>query len=149
MTGSFGVPADAADVLDLEQYRGRVVVVDFWASWCTPCRQSFPWLNELQAKYGPQGLVIVGVNVDRNRDDATRFLDEVPANFPIVYDTAGALASRYDVPGMPSSYVFGPDGGVIAKHIGFRKADREAREHEIRSLLQTVGNARSESRGSK
>lgn len=128
-------PANAADALNLEQYRGKVVVVDFWASWCTPCRQSFPWLNELQAKYGQRGLVIVGVNVDRNREDAIRFLNDVPANFPIVYDSAGTLASRYEVPGMPSSYVIGPDGSVIAKHIGFRKADRDARETEIRSLL--------------
>jgi thiol-disulfide isomerase/thioredoxin len=127
--------ANAADALNLEQYRGKVVVVDFWASWCTPCRQSFPWLNELQAKFGKHGLVIVGINVDRNREDAMRFLSAVPANFPIVYDSSGTLASRYDVPGMPSSYVIGPDGAVVAKHIGFRKADRDARENEIRALL--------------
>ena len=127
----------AATPLNLEQHRGKVVLVDFWASWCTPCRQSFPWLNELQAKYGEQGLVVIGVNVDRTHEDAARFLRDVPAKFSIVYDPEGALASRYEVPGMPSSFVFGPSGELIAKHIGFRSADRDKRESEIRSLLPT------------
>lgn len=127
--------AKATETLNLDQYRGKVVLVDFWASWCTPCRQSFPWLNDLQAKYGDHGLVVVAVNVDRSREDAARFLRDVPAKFPIVYDPEGALASRYDVPGMPSSFVFGPSGDLIAKHIGFRSADRDERESQIRSLL--------------
>ena len=70
--------AQAADGLDLERFRGKVVVVDFWASWCAPCRQSFPWLNEMQAKYGSAGLVVIAVNVDRERAEAERFLREVP-----------------------------------------------------------------------
>jgi thiol-disulfide isomerase/thioredoxin len=135
-----GAPPDAgaADSLNLDQYRGKVVLVDFWASWCAPCRQSFPWLNQLHAKYGEHGLVIVGVNVDRAREDASRFLRDTPANFPILYDPEGTLAARYDVPGMPSSYLFGPDGELIAQHIGFRMADRDSREAQLRALLPSL-----------
>jgi thiol-disulfide isomerase/thioredoxin len=128
--------ADSSDGLGLEQLRGKVVVVDFWASWCEPCRHSFPWLNEMQARYGGRGLVIIGVNVDRERAEAERFLREVPATFRIVYDPTGALASRYEVPGMPSSYVIGPKGDIVGRHIGFRNGLRAEREAELRKLLE-------------
>ena len=130
------VAADSGDTLELERLRGKVVLLDFWASWCEPCRHSFPWLNEMQAKYADRGLVIIGVNVDRDRADAERFLRDVPAAFHIVYDPAGALASRYDVPGMPSSYVIGPNGDVVGRHVGFRNASRAEREAELQKLLE-------------
>ena len=124
-----------ADVLNLEQYRGKVVVVDFWASWCQPCRRSFPWLGAMQEKYRDRGLIVVGVNVDHERADADRFLKEVPARFNIVFDPDGELASRFDVPGMPSTYVFGPDGALITKHIGFKESAAQERETELSKLL--------------
>lgn len=76
--------------------------MDFWASWCEPCRVSFPWLNEMQAKYGER-LVVIGVNVDRERADASRLLTQAPAQFHIMYDPESKLASSYEVMGMPSS----------------------------------------------
>jgi cytochrome c biogenesis protein CcmG/thiol:disulfide interchange protein DsbE len=127
--------ARAADGLDLEQYRGKVVLLDFWASWCQPCRQSFPWLNEMQAKYADRGLVVIGVNVDRVQSDAQRFLHDVPAAFHIVYDPDGALAARYDVPGMPVSYVVDRNGAIVGHHIGFRNATRTERETQLQQLL--------------
>jgi cytochrome c biogenesis protein CcmG, thiol:disulfide interchange protein DsbE len=130
--------ADAPDPLDLAHLRGKVVLVDFWASWCEPCRHSFPWLNAMQAKYAARGLVVIGVNVDRERADADRFLRDVPAEFRIVYDPTGALASHYDLPGMPVSYVIGPKGEVIGRHIGFRNALRDERETELQKLLEAA-----------
>ena len=128
----------ATDPLDLARYRGKVVLVDFWASWCEPCRHSFPWLNALQASHADRGLVVIGVNVDRDRAEAERFLHEVPARFQIVYDPAGALAARYDLPGMPVSYLIGRNGAVISRHIGFRSSLREQREAEVRKLLEAA-----------
>jgi cytochrome c biogenesis protein CcmG, thiol:disulfide interchange protein DsbE len=134
----FSTTGQAADTLRLDRYRGKVVLVDFWASWCEPCRHSFPWLNAMQAKYADRGLVIIGVNVDREQADAQRFLREVPAGFEIVYDPNGSLATHYEVPGMPSSYVFDPGGTLISRHIGFRNAARAEREAEIEKLLPTA-----------
>lgn len=130
----YAMPGNAAESLDLAAHRGKVVLVDFWASWCEPCRHSFPWLNEMQAKYGDR-LVVIGVNVDRERAAANRFLSQVPAHFQIVYDPSGDLAAEYGVMGMPSSYVFDTSGALVDKHIGFRKALREERESQLRELL--------------
>ena len=127
--------ASAADTLDLTHYRGKVVLVDFWASWCVPCRRSFPWLNEMQERYGDRGLIVVGVNVDANRSAAEGFLREVPAQFQIIYDPAGELAAAYRVPGMPTSFLFGPDGSLVSNHIGFQQTARDEREAELQRLL--------------
>lgn len=129
--------AAAADPLALDQHRGKVVLVDFWASWCEPCRLSFPWLNEMQAKYGDR-LVVIGVNVDSERRDADRFLTQVPARFQVVYDPNGKIAAQYDVMGMPSSYVFDTSGKLIDTHIGFRKGARAERETQLRELLTST-----------
>src|SRR5579863_797355 len=75
------VASAAAPDLDLNQYHGKVVYLDFWASWCKPCRQSFPWMNRMLDMYGDKGLVIIAVNLDEDRKDADRFLKEVPAKF--------------------------------------------------------------------
>lgn len=128
-----------ADGLDLDQYRGKVVVVDFWASWCAPCRRSFPWLNEIQSKYRDR-VVVIGVNVDRNQAEAAQFLRDVPATFSMIYDPDGKLAAHYDVPGMPTSFIFDAQGKLVAKHIGFRSSDIAAREQELRELLPAGAN---------
>jgi thiol-disulfide isomerase/thioredoxin len=128
--------ADTAAPLDLARHRGKVVLVDFWASWCEPCRRSFPWLNSMHARYADRGLVVIGVNVDRERAQADRFLRDVPAAFQIVYDPTGTLASHYDLPGMPVSLVIGPNGEVVARHIGFRSSLSAQREAELQQLLE-------------
>ena len=128
-------PASASDGLDLEQHAGKVVVVDFWASWCVPCRRSFPWMNRMQAQYGDQGLVIIGVNVDRDRDSAAEFLADVPASFKIHYDNDATLAREFGVEAMPSSFVIGRDGQVIARHLGFKVKRQEEYEAVLRKAL--------------
>ena len=114
--------------LDLQQYAGKVVVIDFWASWCTPCRKSFPWLNTMQAKYADQGLVVIGVNVDEELAAAKEFLRDVPAQFQIHYDTSGQLAKKYEVLAMPSSYILDRQGNLVKTHLGFKS--RNIAEYE-------------------
>jgi thiol-disulfide isomerase/thioredoxin len=121
--------------LDLSQYRGHVVVVDFWASWCKPCRQSIPWLNDLRQRYAGQGLIVIGVNVDAERGDAERFQHDVPIGFDVIYDPQGRLAEQFHVQGMPSSFVFDRDGKLARTLLGYRDAQRPQHEAEIQELL--------------
>lgn len=123
--------SSASDTLVLDEYRGEVVVVDFWASWCVPCRRSFPWLNKMHTKYAEDGLVIIGVNLDADRNDAGAFLAEYPAAFKIYYDTEAVLAKDFGVEAMPSSFVIGRDGEIVAHHLGFKVK----RQQEYEAIL--------------
>lgn len=120
-------------------YAGKVVVVDFWASWCAPCRRSFPWLNSMRAKYGAEGLVVVGVNLDIERAEADRFLAEYPPEFDVFFDVDKRLAHRFDVSAMPSSYVIGRDGRIVARHLGFKVREQADYEAAIVSALRQPG----------
>ncbi|WP_082507077.1 MULTISPECIES: choice-of-anchor D domain-containing protein [unclassified Duganella] len=124
-----------AGTVKLEHYQGKLVYIDFWASWCGPCRQSFPWMNEMQARYGGQGLQVVGINVDAKTDDARSFLNATPASFVIAFDPNGTAPRTYGVKGMPSSVLIGPDGKVLYEHSGFRPADRTVLEARIKTAL--------------
>lgn len=127
-----------ADTLDLTEYRGKVVIVDFWASWCVPCRRSFPWLNQMHGKYGADGLVIVGVNMDAEPGEADAFLDEFPVDFRIVSDPDGVLARQFEVIAMPSSYVLDANGGIVARHLGFKVKNQDEYEQAIRTALASL-----------
>ncbi|GGD00403.1 thiol:disulfide interchange protein [Undibacterium terreum] len=119
----------------LAKYQGKLIYLDFWASWCGPCRQSFPWMNELQNKYGAQGLQVIGVNLDARNEDARTFLAGTPAHFVIAFDPAGATPRNYGVRGMPSSLLIGPDGKVLFEHSGFKDADKVELEEKIKASL--------------
>lgn len=121
--------------LPLASLRGKVVYLDYWASWCAPCRQSFPWMAQMQERYAERGLVVLAVNVDRERAEAQRFLAASPAKFRIAYDPNGDTARLMNIKGMPSSFLIGRDGAILASHIGFRDTDRAPREAEIKTLL--------------
>jgi thiol-disulfide isomerase/thioredoxin len=116
---SSGAKSDEAGTLDLNAYAGKVVYLDFWASWCAPCRLSFPWLNAMEEALGPRGLVVIGVNVDHDHGPAEEFLRENAANFRIVYDPEGRIARKYGLQGMPTSVLIGRDGKVHSTHSGF------------------------------
>jgi cytochrome c biogenesis protein CcmG, thiol:disulfide interchange protein DsbE len=122
--------------VSLAALRGKVVYVDFWASWCAPCRKSFPWMNSMQKRYGDQGLVIVAVNLDKTHELSDRFLSEVPAELTIAYDPEGKVASAYKVKGMPSSYLIDRTGRIHSSHIGFREETASGMEAAIKDLLQ-------------
>jgi cytochrome c biogenesis protein CcmG/thiol:disulfide interchange protein DsbE len=124
--------------VSLAALKGKLVYVDFWASWCGPCRQSFPWMNSLQARYGAKGLQVLAVNLDANRADADKFLAEVPARFAIGFDAQGDTPRRYSIKGMPTSVLIGADGHVIQVHSGFREEDRKGLEAAIDSAIASA-----------
>ena len=131
---SFKVPS-AKGMVELDKLRGQVVYLDFWASWCTPCRKSFPWMNEMQHKYEKDGLTIVAVNLDKKRDLIDKFLKNTPADFTIAYDPGGQLAKTYKLVGMPTSYLIDRNGQIHETHVGFRKKDKDKLEAKIQRLL--------------
>ncbi len=134
LAGTRSGTARAAE-LDLGAYRGKVVYLDFWASWCTPCRKSFPWLASLVHEYGAQNIVVVAVNVDHDRRRAERFLDETPANFSVIYDPKGEIAATYKVVGMPSAVLIDRAGKVRFQHEGFSEKGKESYEEQLRILV--------------
>ena len=133
---AFSLPSASGKNVSLNALKGQVVLVDFWASWCAPCRESFPFLNRMHRQYNAQGLHILGINVDEKCTDATRFLDKIPAQFSVLYDAAGETPKAYDLKVMPSSYLIGRDGKIRIVHKGFRTKDEAALEAAIASALQ-------------
>lgn len=127
--------AVAAPALDLQSLHGRVVYVDFWASWCTPCRQSFPWMEAMERKYADQGLTVVAINLDHERADADRFLRTFLPDFTISFDPDGHLAEIYGVQAMPTSVLLDRHGVRRFTHLGFRSADEADYEQHIRTLV--------------
>ena len=130
----FELPGDSGTV-SLKQYRNQVVFVDFWASWCVPCKYSFPWMNEMQERYGEDGFKVIGINVDKDKAMAKKFLEHVPATFDIAYDPEGEVADLYSLKVMPSSYLIDRDGNLVHAHKGFKTSDGSRMEDMIRKLL--------------
>ncbi len=120
----------------LSQYTNQVIYLDFWASWCAPCRTSFPLLNELFEKYQKQGFEVVAVNLDEDLDDAQKFLAELPVTFTILHDAEGQWAEKYGIESMPTSFIIDKHGVVQHVHNGFSKADIGKLENKIASLLE-------------
>lgn len=117
------------------EYQGKVLYVDFWASWCTSCMQSFPFLNQLTHEFGEQGLHIVGVNLDEKIDDALAFLGHHPSHFTIANHGGEQCAKSFDVQAMPSSYLIDKKGVIRYIHQGFREGETEALKVQIVQLL--------------
>ncbi len=127
---------DAADEFELENFAGSVVLVDFWASWCVPCQYSLPWLNAMQEKYGDQGLQVVTINLDRKPAAAAKMAGNLAEGIRQFGDPEGELAARYELEGMPSSYLYDREGQLITSHVGFLKADSDKHEAEIEHALE-------------
>ncbi len=122
--------------IKLSDYRGQIVYLDFWASWCQPCRKSFTWMNKMQSLYGEEGFKIIAINLDESRNKADKFLQQIPANFDVAFDPRGNTAESYNVKAMPSSYLIDKHGNVIHANLGFRGNDEEKLEAIIRKLIQ-------------
>ncbi len=114
---------------------GNIVYVDFWASWCGPCRESFPLMNSWQEKYANESFTIITINVDEKKESALQFLSENPANFTIIYDPEGQLAQAFDVRAMPSSFILNAERELVSKHRGFDSFTGLRIEKEIEKLF--------------
>ena len=133
---NFWLEGDKKKTVSLSDYRGHIVYVDFWASWCQPCRKSFTWMNKMQSLYGSEGLKIIAINLDEERDKAEQFLQKIPANFDIAYDPQGMAAEAYSVQAMPSSYLIDKQGRLIHANKGFRGNDEDELEAKIRHHIR-------------
>lgn len=133
----FALVSQGGEIVSLSDFRGKVVYLDFWASWCGPCRHTLPWMQKMQKKYKAQGLEVFAVNVDENKADAQKIIDELKPVFTIGFDPTGSVAEKYQLPTMPSSCLIGRDGKIVALHSGFREGDSEEIEEKIKNLLNS------------
>src|SRR4051812_32235055 len=129
--GRYGLEGTVPDL------KGKVVLVDFWASWCAPCKQSFSVMKEVHEKFAQRGFVVVTISLDEKKADMEAFLKRNPTPLLVLHDPKGRLAEATGIEQMPTSFVLGPDGKVVAVHRGFEgKATRKAYFAEIEALLK-------------
>ncbi len=122
--------------LSLSQLRGQVVMLNFWASWCGPCRQEMPLLESIQKKYKPLGFTMVGVNVEPDSAEAEKFLKQTPVSFPVAYDRDSSVSKLFRVRGMPSTVIVDRKGNTRMIHQGYKPGDENIYLDQIRSLLR-------------
>lgn len=121
--------------LRLEEHRGQVVLVNFWASWCGPCRQEMPILDRIHERYSPMGFTVLGVNVDKNPDKARRIADKVRVSFPLLHDAGQNVSESWDVSAMPYTVLIDRNGQVQYIHRGYKSGDEAAYVDRLRTLL--------------
>jgi thiol-disulfide isomerase/thioredoxin len=132
----FSLDSLAGKPVALEQYKGQVVMINFWASWCGPCRQEMPLLEQLYAKYKPMGFTMLGVNVEPDTKLASGFLAKTPVTFPILFDTKSEVSKLYQVAGMPSTAIIDRKGNLRWVHRGYKPGDENEYLNQIRALVR-------------
>lgn len=132
--GTFTVETDQGP-LDSAQLRGEVIYLDFWATWCPPCLQSFPWMSEMQRKYAEQKLRVVAVSIDIEHELIGEFTERLETDFTIGYDPKGVLANQFGVRAMPTAFVIDRKGRIAATHAGFNEARKPEFEEKLKLVL--------------
>ncbi len=133
---AFSLPSRSGGTIALEQLRGQVVMINFWASWCGPCRQEFPILDDLHRKYKPMGFTMLGVNVESDIRDAERFLSTTPVEFPILFDRENTVSGLYGVTAMPTTLLVDRQGRVRWLHRAYKPGDEVKYVDQIRAMLR-------------
>ena len=132
----FQLPSSGSGPLALSDLKGQVVLINFWASWCGPCRQEMPVLEQLYRKYKPAGFTLLGVNVEPKSGDALGFLKSTPVSFPILFDTTSKVSTLYEVTGMPSTVILDRKGNVRYVHHGYKPGEEGEYLDQIRTLMR-------------
>ena len=133
---SFTLVARSGQDVSLAQYKGQVVMINFWASWCGPCRQEMPLLESIYKKYNRMGFTLLGVNVEPDSKAANDWLKETPVSFPILYDKDSKVSKLYDVGGMPCTVIIDRSGKLRVLHRGYKPGDENEYLDSIRSLIR-------------
>lgn len=122
--------------MKLSEMRGNVVLINFWASWCAPCREEMPLLNALHSKYEPLGFTVLGVNVEEHEKNARGFLKNFPVDFPVLLDNQNTVSKLYDVIAMPTTVVVDRDGNMRFLHRGYKPGDEKAYRKMVKMLVR-------------
>jgi thiol-disulfide isomerase/thioredoxin len=132
----FNLDSMAGKAVSLDQYKGQVVMINFWASWCGPCRTEMPILEKLHAKYKAMGFTMIGVNVEPDSQLAVNWLKSTPVTFPILFDTKSEVSKLYQVTGMPSTVIIDRKGNMRWLHRGYKAGDENEYLDQIRALVR-------------
>ena len=133
---TFTLASRAGQDVSLAQYKGQVVMLNFWASWCGPCRQEMPLLESIYKKYNKMGFTLIGVNVEPDSNAANEWLKATPVSFPILYDRDSKVSKLYDVAGMPSTVIIDRSGKLRVLHRGYKAGDENEYLDSIRTLIR-------------
>ena len=133
---NFSLASLSGNLVALNQLRGQVVMINFWATWCGPCRQEMPLLEQMYRKYKPMGFTLLGVNVEPDPNGAANWLKETPVSFPILLDRENQVSKLYNVSGMPSSVFIDRKGNVRSLHRGYKAGDENGYLDQVRALIR-------------
>ncbi|HEY6455815.1 MAG TPA: TlpA disulfide reductase family protein [Steroidobacteraceae bacterium] len=133
---TFSLPSRGGSTIDLAQYKGQVVMINFWASWCVPCRQEMPLLDSIYKKYKPLGFTLIGVNVEPDKQAAEKFLKQTPVSFPVLFDTKSTVSGLYNVQVMPTTVFIDRKGNVRLVHQSYQPGAENLYMDQIRALIR-------------
>ncbi|MFK8048501.1 MAG: TlpA family protein disulfide reductase [Halioglobus sp.] len=134
--GNFTLKSASGENVKLSEFRGQVVLINFWASWCGPCRQEMPHLDAIHKKYEPLGFTVFGVNVEQDREMADKILRDIPVTFPILFDDDNTVSKLYDVDAMPVTVLVDRNGQVRYMHKGYKPGYEVEYEKQVRALVR-------------
>jgi peroxiredoxin len=133
---AFSLPDRTGRTVSLDEFKGQVVLINFWASWCGPCRQEMPLLEELHQRYASLGFTLLGINVEEDSALADNFLQSMPVNFPILFDQTNSVSKAYDVIAMPTTVILDREGLVRFVHYGYEAGYENDYQDQVRTLIR-------------